>query len=157
MESAALETLAARQQIVDVITELLVATDQRDWTAVKRCFAAEVLFDMSSLGAGPPARRTPEEIAAGWEEALRPIGAIHHQAGNHRVAVHESRATASCYGIAYHYRKTASGRNTRVFVGSYAFILDRGGPLGWRISTFRFDLKFIDGNTNLENDGQEAP
>jgi hypothetical protein len=23
----------------------------------------------------------------------------------------------------------------------------------WRISTFRFDLKFIDGNANLESDG----
>lgn len=153
METTAIETLAARQDIVDVITELLVATDQRDWTAVKRCFADQVLFDMSSLGAGPAARRTPDEIAAGWEEGLRGLGAIHHQAGNHRVAIHESRATASCYGIAYHYRKTASGRNTRVFVGSYAFILDRGGPLGWRISTFRFDLKFIDGNANLESDG----
>ena len=32
-------------------------------------------------------------------------------------------------------------------------ILDRGGPLGWRISTFRFDLKFIDGNASLESDG----
>ena len=84
--------------------------------------------------------------------AVSALAAIHHQAGNHRVTIHESRATASCYGIAYHYRKTASGRNTRVFVGSYAFILDRGGPLGWRISTFRFDLKFIDGNANLESE-----
>ena len=39
METAAIETLAARQEIVDVITELFVATDQRDWGAVKRCFA----------------------------------------------------------------------------------------------------------------------
>jgi hypothetical protein len=153
MDTAALETLAARQDIVDVITELFVATDQRDWAAVKRCFADQVLFDMSSLGAGPPARRTPEEIAAGWEQGLSGLQAIPHQAGNHRVTIHETRATASCYGIAYHYRKTASGRNTRVFVGSYAFILDRGGPLGWRISTFRFDLKFVDGNPELESDG----
>lgn len=153
MDAAAIEALAARTNIVDVITELFVATDQRDWAAVKRCFADQVLFDMSSLGAGPPARRTPDEIAAGWAEGLSALAAIHHQAGNHRVTIHEARATANCYGIAYHYRKTASGRNTRVFVGSYAFILDRGGPLGWRISTFRFDLKFIDGNADLEGDG----
>ncbi|HLK88517.1 MAG TPA: nuclear transport factor 2 family protein [Polyangia bacterium] len=153
MDAAGIEALAARANIVDVITELFVATDQRDWAAVKRCFADQVLFDMSSLGAGPPARRTPDEIAAGWAEGLSALAAIHHQAGNYRVTIHEARATANCYGIAYHYRKTASGRNTRVFVGSYAFILERGGALGWRISTFRFDLKFIDGNADLEGDG----
>jgi len=71
METAAIEALAARQEIVDVITELFVATDQRDWGAVKRCFADQVL-----------------------EDRLRPEHA-----------------------------------------------------------TFRFDLKFIDGNANLESDG----
>jgi hypothetical protein len=153
MDTATIEALTVRQNIVDVITELFVATDQRDWAAVKRCFADRVLFDMSSLGVGPPAHRTPDEIATGWEQGLSALGAIHHQAGNYRVTIHETRATANCYGIAYHYRKTASGRNTRVFVGSYAFIFDRGGPLGWRISRFRFDLKFIDGNADLESDG----
>ena len=147
------ETLAAKQAVIDIITELFVATDQRDWAAVRRCFADQVLFDMSSMGGGPPARLPPDEIVAGWDKGLAALEAIHHQAGNHRVTVHESRATASCYGIAYHYRRTASGRNTRLFVGSYAFIFDKGGPLGWRISTFRFDLKFADGNPDLEGDG----
>jgi hypothetical protein len=148
-----LETLVAKQQIVDLITELFVATDQRDWAAVKRCFAETVLFDMSSLGAGPASRRTPDEIAGGWAEGLKGVEALHHQAGNFRVAVYEGRATASCYGIAYHFRKTRSGRNTRTFVGSYAFLFERGGQHGWRITSFRFDAKFVDGNSDLETDG----
>jgi hypothetical protein len=147
------ETLAAKGVVIDVITELFVATDQRDWAAVRRCFADQVLFDMSSVDGGPPARVAAEEIVAGWAKGLAALEAIHHQAGNHRVTVHDARATASCYGIAYHFRRTASGRNTRLFVGSYAFILDKGGPLGWRISTFRFDLKFTDGNPDLASDG----
>ncbi|HXU61886.1 MAG TPA: nuclear transport factor 2 family protein [Polyangia bacterium] len=148
-----LETLVAKQQIIDLVTELFVATDQRDWAAVKRCFADQVLFDMSSLGAGPATRRTPDEIAGGWEEGLKAMEALHHQAGNFRVAVHEGRATASCYGIAFHFRRTRSGQNTRTFVGSYAFMFERGGQHGWRITSFRFDLKFIDGNPQLETDG----
>jgi hypothetical protein len=148
-----IEMLAAKQQVIDVVTELFVATDQRDWAAVQRCFADQVLFDMSSAGGGPPGRRTPAEIAAGWDAGLKGVEALHHQAGNFRVTVHESRATASCYGIAYHHRRTASGRNTRVFVGSYAFILEQGPHHAWRISTFRFDLKFVDGNADLEKDG----
>jgi hypothetical protein len=31
-------------------------------------------------------------------------------------------------------------------------MLERGGPHGWRISSFRFDLKFIEGNLQLERD-----
>jgi hypothetical protein len=69
------------------------------------------------------------------------------------VTEFEGRATASCYGIAFHFRRTRSGHNTRTFVGSYSFVLERGGPHGWRISSFRFDLKFIDGNAQLETDG----
>lgn len=69
------------------------------------------------------------------------------------MAVYEDRATASCYGIAYQFRRTRSGHNTRMFVGSYSFVLERGGDHGWRITGFRFDLKFIDGNAQLEVDG----
>jgi 3-phenylpropionate/cinnamic acid dioxygenase small subunit len=148
-----LEEIVAKQQIIDLVTELFVATDQRDWPAVKRCFADQVLFDMSSAGGGPAARRTPDEIAGGWAEGLKALEAIHHQGGNFRVTVYEGRATASCYGIAYHFRRTRSGQNTRTFVGSYAFVLDRATPGGWRITSFRFDLKFIDGNPHLETDG----
>lgn len=147
-----LENVIAKQQVIEVLTELFVATDQRDWAAVRRCFADQVLFDMSTAGAGPATRRTPAEIADGWSEGLKKIEALHHQAGNFRVTVYEDRATASCYGIAYHFRRARSGHNTRTFVGSYAFVLDRGGPLGWRIATFRFDLKFIDGNADLDRD-----
>jgi len=147
-----LDTIVTKQQIVDLLTELFVSTDQRDWAAVKRCFADRVLFDMSSAGAGPATQRTPDEIAGGWAEGLKPMEAVHHQAGNFRVTAYEGRATASCYGIAYHFRRTRSGHNTRTFVGSYAFVLERGGPHGWRITSFRFDLKFIDGNPQLETD-----
>jgi len=147
-----LETVLNKQQIVDLVTELFVATDQRDWPAVKRCFADRVLFDMSSAGAGPATHRTPDEIADGWAEGLKAIEALHHQAGNFRVSVYEGRATASCYGIAFHFRRTRSGRNTRTFVGSYSFLLEQGAQRGWRITGFRFDLKFIDGNAQLETD-----
>ena len=103
---------------------------------------------------GPRAarRRKAEQIAAGWEEDLRPIEAVHHQAGNYRVAVQGDQATAFCYAIASHYRKTRSGRNTRAFVGSYDFHLAQIGGR-WRIDSFRFNLKYVDGNAELERDG----
>jgi hypothetical protein len=144
-----LQTLVAKDLILDTITRLFVGTDQRDWGAVRACLAPRVHFDMTSLAGSAPADRTAEEIIAGWEEGLRPIEAVHHQAGNYRVEIDGERARAFCYGIALHYRRTRSGRNTRTFVGSYDFGL-RELDGAWRIDAFRFNLKYLDGNLDLE-------
>jgi SnoaL-like protein len=144
--------LLEKDRIVDVITQLFIATDKRDWPAVRRCFAEAVLFDMMSLTGDGPSRLTPEQIASGWEDGLRPIEVVHHQAGNYRVDVRGDRATAFCYAIASHYRTTRSGGNTRTLVGSYDFHLLRLDGR-WQIDSFRFNLKYVDGNANLERDG----
>jgi hypothetical protein len=152
-DEAGLGALVERSRISDVINALFVATDARDWARVRRCFADQVTFDMTSLAGGEPATLTPEDIAAAWESGLAPIEAIHHQVGNLSVDVRDTEATAACYGIAYHYRRTYSGRNTRVFVGSYDFHLQlRDG--GWRVDLFRFKVKFVDGNLELEKEAR---
>ena len=147
MEPEARE-LVDRHAVIDTITTLFLATDARDWERVARCFAPVVLFDMSSAGGGPPAALAPTQITSSWDMGLRPIEAIHHQAGNFQVRLDGDEADASCYGVAWHYRHTRSGENTRTFVGSYDFHLVRRGD--WRIDRFRFYLKFIEGNARLE-------
>jgi hypothetical protein len=141
--------LLEKDRIIDTINQLFISTDKRDWPGVRRCFADSVLFDMTSLAGGKPTPMTPEQISAVWEQGLRPIESIHHQAGNYRVDIHGEQATAFCYGIALHYRRTRSGQNTRTFVGSYDFHLLRLEGR-WRIDSFRFNLKFLDGNLELE-------
>jgi hypothetical protein len=143
-----IETLVAKDRIVDVINSLFVSTDRRDWNAVRACLAERVHMDMTSLAGGEPADLTPAQIVAAWEEGLRPLEAIHHQAGNYRVTARERDADASCYGIASHYRRTRSGKNTRVFVGSYDFHLTSADGT-WKIDLFRFRLKYLDGNPAL--------
>jgi len=91
------------------------------------------------------------DLAAAWETGLKPIQAIHHQTGNYRVTVLGDQAEAFCYGTAIHYRPTRSGRNVRTFVGSYDFRLARL-ETKWRITSFRFNLKYVDGNLELEKD-----
>jgi SnoaL-like domain len=61
-------------------------------------------------------------------------------------------AQAFCYGIAFHYLPNPTVKNTRVFVGSYDFHLRREDER-WRIDQFKFNLKFIDGNLDLEKSG----
>src|SRR4051794_40149670 len=144
-----LADLVARQQITDCIVRLFVCTDTRDWNGVRACLTESVYFDMTSLAGGEPATVPAEQIIAGWKEGLAPIESVHHQAGNFEIAVRNREADASCYGIAMHYRRNPSGRNTRTFVGTYDFTLVSSLDESWRIAAFRFNLKFIDGNADL--------
>jgi hypothetical protein len=150
-DEKAVRDLLEKEAIAKVLNRLFLATDARDWPRVRECFAGSVHFDMTSLAGGQPARLSPAEITAGWEAGLLPLDALHHQTGNLEVSVSGDEATASCYGVAWHYRRTRSGRNTRVFVGSYDFHLVRAGG-AWRIDLFRFNSKFVDGNLELERE-----
>jgi hypothetical protein len=145
-----LASLIDQTHIIEVINQLFIATDNRDWPLVKSCFAPSVLFDMSSLGAGDPKQLEPEEIVAAWDTGLKPLKAIHHQAGNYIVRVSGMKAEAFCYGIASHYLPNKTNVNTRTFVGSYDFELLKDKER-WRISRFKFTLKYIDGNVDLES------
>ena len=144
--------LTTERDVTDCIVRLFIATDRRDWAGVRACLTDTVHFDMTSLAGGEPADVPAEQIVAGWTQGLAPIESVHHQAGNFRVTVRGGEAEAFCYGIALHYRRTASGRNTRTFVGNYDFTLVRADD-AWRIRAFRFTLKFMDGNVDLEHDG----
>ena len=94
---------------------------------------------------------TAPDADRGGFAALLASDATGLERGSFRVQIDGAHATASCYGIAYHYYlPNPSGRNTRVFVGSYDCELVRDDA-EWRISHFRLNLKFIDGNPDLEH------
>lgn len=144
-----LRLLRETREILDTINDLFVGTDDRDWERVARALSPRVQFDMKSVTGAEPSTVDSGKIIAGWEEGLRPLKAVHHQTGNFRVRVDGDQADAFCYGIALHYLPNASGRNTRTFVGSYDLHLRKDGG-DWRIDRFRFNLKYIDGNLELE-------
>ena len=56
---------------------------------------------MSSLNGQEPVSLSPQEIVNLWEEGLRSIKVVHHQAGNYRVSTDGDEAQAFCYGIAF--------------------------------------------------------
>ena len=140
-----------KDKIIETINDLFIYTDNRDWENVRRCFSDKVHFDMTSMGAEKIEVLNPTQITDLWDSGLKSLEAIHHQAGNYKVEIIGNSAIASCYGIAFHYRKTKSGRNTRTFVGSYNFHLTKTKSK-WLIDSFKFNLRFVDGNMNLEND-----
>lgn len=145
---AAYQELLSKEEVKQVVNQLFISTDNRDWDTVSRLFAPEVLFDMTSMVGGDPVTLTPRQIVDSWAKGLEPLKAIHHQAGNYIVHTNQNEADVFCYGIASHYLPNKTNRNTRVFVGSYEFHLIKNET--WQIDKFKFILKYIDGNPNLE-------
>jgi len=145
-----MNTLIEKDRVVEIVTRLFINTDNRDWPAVKDLFAPRVLFDMTSLAGGQPASLKPQEIVDGWDQGLKALKAIHHQAGNHIAKVADNEATVFCYAVAWHYLPNKTERNMRTFVGSYDIHLVKQDE-DWKIDRFKFNLKFIDGNPDLEN------
>ena len=145
---SSIDQLLLELNAIRCINLLFVHTDRKEWESVKNCFAAKVLFDMSSMGGGEPAYLSPQQIVDAWEEGLNEIDAIHHQSGNFLVDLEDDQATVYCYGIASHYKANVTGQNTRTFVGSYDFHLVLKDP-AWKIDGFKFNLKYIEGNLQL--------
>lgn len=141
--------LIKENAITRTINNLFIGTDKREWQRVKACFADSVLFDMTSMAGGEPVTLTPQQIVDSWDEGLKDIEAIHHQSGNLLIDVRGDHAQAFCYGIAIHYRPNPSGINTRTFVCTYKFGLVNIGN-NWKIDSFKFKLKFMDGNSELK-------
>ena len=143
------QNLLEKENVKDVVNRLFISTDNRDWDTISKLFAPEVLFDMTSMVGGDPVTMTPADIVAAWDKGLKPLKAIHHQTGNYIVNVNQNKAEVFCYGIASHYLPNKTNRNVRIFIGSYNFNLTKNGE-NWQIDKFKFNLKYIDGNPNLE-------
>lgn len=143
------EALMARSTVRETALALFVRTDKRDWVGVRKVFADKVRFDTKSMDGAEPTMRKADEIVAGWQEGLADLDAIHHQIGNLVVTIGpEDEAHVTCYGTAWHYKRREDGRNTRVFVGTYDLDLKRLSD-EWKVTSFAFHLKFIDGNPDL--------
>lgn len=145
------ESLLERTEIEDVAIRLFVATDRRDRAAVETCFTNPVTPDMTSLTGGEPLRLEPREITAAWATGFEPLDQVHHQVSNFQTAVNGTTASVRCYGVAFHHRsKITAALKTRVFVGTYDIDLIKAAGR-WQIERLKFNLKFIDGNRELEN------
>lgn len=142
--------ISEREEIIEVVSRLFVYTDNQEWDKLQNeVFTTELLFDMASAGGGPAKTHKAEEICDMWKKGFEGIDAIHHQAGNFLVTkISSDQYHVYCYAIAIHYKKAAVNGNTREFVGSYDLNLTKAE--GWRINSFKYNLKYIQGNLELK-------
>jgi hypothetical protein len=138
-----------RDEIVEVVNKLFVYTDQQDWDKLQaEVFTHEVRFDMSSVG-GVNDELMSVDICKLWEDGFAGIDSINHLAGNFIVKIQDTTASVFAYATATHYKQSATKGKTREFVGTYDIGLLRQ-IMGWRIYSFRYDLKYSTGNLSLE-------
>lgn len=145
-----IENFTTREQVVEAINHLFYYTDYQLWEQLmEEVFAEEVLMDISSSTSKEAIKMSAQDICDTWKEGFKDLDAIHHQPGNYIVNVSQSKASVKAYAIATHYKKSAQPGNTRKFAGSYDFELEKT-EYSWRFTTFKFNLKYMQGSLNLE-------
>lgn len=135
-------------KITALCNKLFMYTDLRNWDGLAaEVFTEKVWFDMASAG-GEAKEMRAQEICALWQQGLADLDAVHHQAGHYLITINGDEADIFGYAVALHYKESATAGKTRRFVGSYDLKATRDGK-AWRLSQFKYNLKFIDGNKDL--------
>jgi len=137
----------------NIVTKLFLATDQKDWEMVEKCFAKEVILDYSSMTGNPAVTIAPEAIIESWKGILPGFEHTHHQLGNFLIDIENEKAKIFCYGTATHYLTDEEG-NLWTVVGIYDFDLVKNGE-NWQISKMQFNFKYQTGNTELPQKAME--
>jgi hypothetical protein len=135
--------------LAELANKLFMYTDEREWQKLlDEVFLPVIWFDMTNSG-GDRAELPSHQVCDLWRIGFTGLDSIHHQAGHYLISVDGENADIYGYAIAIHYKKNTTAGNTRTYAGSYDLKAKRS-PEGWRISQFKYNLKFTYGNINLE-------
>lgn len=146
-----MEAKSKRDEVIEVANKLFIYTDHQQWdNLLSEVFTKEVDFDMGSLNGSQPQKVKATDICSAWKIGFEGVDALHHQSGNYLVRFNadEIEAEVYCYATASHYKQAATQGKTREFVGSYNLHMVLTDE-GWRLSTFKYNLKFVTGNVEF--------
>lgn len=135
------------KEINETVSQLFVASDNRDWNKVEAIFADQVELDYSSMNGNPAVALSPKQITDSWKTILPGFTSTHHQLGNFITHSNGETADVFCYGTATHHLEHEDG-NIWTVVGSYNLELQQVNGK-WRVSKMKFNFKYQDGNTQL--------
>lgn len=140
--------------IIETVSKLFIAVDEKDWDIVNSIFDVTVLLDYTSMVGGAPTNLTSNQIIESWQGVLPGFDRTHHQLGNFQVDIDSNCIKVFCYGTATHFLKNDSNNNIWTVVGSYNFELQEKDSI-IKITKMKFNLKYIDGNGDLARIAQE--
>jgi hypothetical protein len=136
------------QLIIETCTRMAWHTDRREWTLLTEVFADRVVLDYTSLNGGEPVELTPDQVVAGWSNALGGFDATHHMITNHLVRTTGDTAVCTASFQATHRLANPLGSPLWTLGGTYRFDLVRLDGR-WRIGGIVMTATWADGNKDL--------
>lgn len=145
-----IELLSDKMELTALANKLYMYCDQQQWQKmIDEVFTEKINFDVSHAGGGAPSIMYAKDVCELWRQGFIGLDAVHHQAGHYLITVNTNDADIYAYAVATHYKREAKKGNTRTFVGSYDLKAVRTKE-GWRLSQFKYNLKYLEGNTAME-------
>lgn len=145
--SAALPAQAssADEAAIETIVEsVVILADTRNFEALERLYADEVMVDYSSLSGQPAELRSPTSLMTEWSATLPGFDRTRHALSNVAAKVSGDHATARADVVAGHWIDTAYWE----VKGHYDYELIRDEE-GWRITSMTFTLEEETGSRDV--------
>ena len=137
-----------REHLTELVNKLFIYTDTKNWNGLQNeVFSPMVFLDMTSLGGGA-SELSSKEICDLWAEGFKDLDAVNHLGGNYLIEVSNNDAKIFAYATATHFKDSAQNGKTREFVGTYDLKAIKTEK-GWRIHSFVYHLKYLNGNLDL--------
>ncbi|HEX2393882.1 MAG TPA: nuclear transport factor 2 family protein [Bacteroidales bacterium] len=138
-----------KEVIIETVNRFFISVDENNWEEVARIFSKRVLLDYSSMSGEDPAVLNSQQIISDWKKFMPGFDKTHHQIGNYLVTKNiENQIAVHCYGTASHYLMNETENNVWTVVGTYDIELNDEKGI-YRISKFKFNLKYTYGNKEL--------
>ena len=137
-----------RLAILELIGNLALLLDARDWDALAGLFTDPVHYDRTSLFGGDPETLSPAELVEGYRQALGGLDAIHHLITCQVITLDGDRATCAANMQGTHVLANTSGGDTWTVGGRHDYKLERTAG-GWRIAGLTFTVQWATGNMHI--------
>ena len=146
-DPAATET-EDRLAILELIGNLALLLDARDWNALEGVFTDPVYYDRTSLFGGEPGTLSRAELIGGYRQALGNLDAVHHLITCHVINLDGDQATCAANMQGTHVLANTSGGPIWTVGGRHDYQLKRT-PDGWRIAGLTFTIQWATGNMHI--------
>jgi hypothetical protein len=146
-QSATTET-EDRLAILELIGNLALLLDARDWDSLEGLFADTVQYDRTSLFGGEPETLSPAQLVEGYRQALGGLDALHHLITGHVINLAGDSATCSANMQGTHVLANTSGGPIWTVGGRHDYKLTRTAD-GWKIAGLTFTIQWATGNMHI--------
>ena len=150
------ESPLIRQAVVDTVSRLCRAFDERDWAAMRSCLADTLATDYSSFRGTPPAQLTAEEFVRLRQTGLAGLR-TQHLCFNHLVTLEGERAHCRCDFIIHRWPGPANDARFFHTYGCYHYDLVKSAGELWLIESITQFAIHSEGSPELHGAHRPGP